>query len=77
MKSTIYTFAYRTDETLNKYKQLIDLGLNKQSLHLLINYLMKKIFQFMIRLNSLIKYLKTIMQDYDFIILFQKILLLD
>lgn len=27
MKSTIYTFAYRTDETLNKYKQLIDLGL--------------------------------------------------
>jgi len=29
MKSTIYTFAYRTDETLNKYKQLIDLGLNK------------------------------------------------
>lgn len=29
MKSTIYTFAYRTDETLNKYRQLIDLGLNK------------------------------------------------
>lgn len=29
MKSTIYTFAHRTDETLNKYKQLIDLGLNK------------------------------------------------
>ncbi|CCZ59973.1 unknown [Clostridium sp. CAG:710] len=29
MKSTIYIFAYRTDETLNKYKQLIDLGLNK------------------------------------------------
>ena len=29
MKSTIYTFAYRTDETLNKYRQLIDLGLSK------------------------------------------------
>ena len=29
MKSIIYTFAYRTDETLNKYRQLIDLNLNK------------------------------------------------
>ena len=29
MKSTIYTFAYRTDETLNKYRELINLGLNK------------------------------------------------
>ncbi len=29
LKSTIYTFAYRTDETLNKYRQLINLGLNK------------------------------------------------
>lgn len=29
MKSTIYTFAYRTDETLNKYRSLINLGLNK------------------------------------------------
>lgn len=29
MKSTIYTFSYRTDETLNKYRSLIDLGLNK------------------------------------------------
>lgn len=29
MKSTIYTFAYRTDETLNRYRQLIDLGLDK------------------------------------------------
>ena len=29
MKSTIYTFAYRTDETLNKYRNLISLGLNK------------------------------------------------
>ena len=29
MKSTIYTFAYRTNETLNKYIELIDLGLNK------------------------------------------------
>ena len=29
MKSTLYTFAYRTDETLNKYKNLINLGLNK------------------------------------------------
>ena len=29
MQSTIYTFAYRTDETLNKYRKLIDLGLNK------------------------------------------------
>lgn len=29
MKSTIYTFAYRTDETLNKYRNLINLGLNK------------------------------------------------
>lgn len=29
MKSTIYTFAYRTDETLIKYKKLINLGLNK------------------------------------------------
>jgi len=29
MKSTIYTFAYRTDENLSKYKKLIDLGLNK------------------------------------------------
>lgn len=29
MKSTVYTFAYRTDETLNKYRKLIDLGLNK------------------------------------------------
>ena len=29
MKSTIYTFAYRTDETINKYRRLISLGLNK------------------------------------------------
>ena len=29
MKSAIYTFAYRTDENLNKYKNLIQLGLNK------------------------------------------------
>ena len=29
MKSTIYTFAYRTQENLNKYKQLIELGLSK------------------------------------------------
>lgn len=29
MESIIYTFAYRTDETLNKYRKLIDLGLNK------------------------------------------------
>ena len=29
MKSTIYTFAYRTDENLNKYRNLINLGLNK------------------------------------------------
>lgn len=29
MKSTIYTFAYRTDENLTKYRNLIDLGLNK------------------------------------------------
>ena len=29
MKSTIYTFAYRTNETLNKYRELINLGLNK------------------------------------------------
>ncbi len=29
MQSTIYTFAYRTDETLNKYRNLIELGLNK------------------------------------------------
>lgn len=29
MKSTIYTFAYRNDESLNKYRNLIDLGLNK------------------------------------------------
>lgn len=29
MKSTIYSFAYRTDETLNKYRSLITLGLNK------------------------------------------------
>lgn len=29
MKSTIYTFAYRTYETLNKYRELINLGLNK------------------------------------------------
>lgn len=29
MKSTIYTFAYRTDETLNKYRELINLGLDK------------------------------------------------
>lgn len=29
LKPTIYTFAYKTDETLNKYRQLIDFGLNK------------------------------------------------
>ena len=29
MQSTIYTFAYRTDESLNKYKNLINLRLNK------------------------------------------------
>ena len=29
MKSTIYSFACRTDETLNKYRELIGLGLNK------------------------------------------------
>lgn len=29
MKSTIYTFSYRTNESLNKYRELIDLGLNK------------------------------------------------
>ena len=29
MKSTIYTFAYRTDETLKKYQELLKNGLNK------------------------------------------------
>lgn len=29
MKSTVYTFAYRTDEILNIYRKLINLGLNK------------------------------------------------
>ncbi len=29
MKSTIYTFAYRTDDTLKKCKNLINLGLNE------------------------------------------------
>lgn len=29
MKSTIYTFAYRTDETIKKYRELIQNGLNK------------------------------------------------
>ncbi len=29
MKSTIYSFAYRTNETLIKYRKLIKLGLNK------------------------------------------------
>lgn len=29
LTSKIYTFAYRTDEALNKYRKLIDLGLNK------------------------------------------------
>jgi len=29
IKSTIYTFAYRTDEMLDKYRNLINLGLNK------------------------------------------------
>lgn len=29
MKSTIYTFAYRTDETLKKYQNLLKNGLNK------------------------------------------------
>lgn len=29
MNSTIYTFAYRTLDTLNKYRRLINLGLNK------------------------------------------------
>ena len=29
MRSTIYTFAYRTNESLNKYRELINLGLNK------------------------------------------------
>lgn len=29
MKSIIYTFAYRNEETLNKYRSLISLGLNK------------------------------------------------
>lgn len=29
MKSTIYTFSYRTDVTLNKYIELINLGLSK------------------------------------------------
>ena len=29
IKSTIYTFAYRTDETLNSYRNLIDSGLNR------------------------------------------------
>lgn len=29
MKSTIYTFAYRTDENIRKYQELINLGLNK------------------------------------------------
>ena len=29
MKSTIYTFSYRTNESLNKYRELINLGLNK------------------------------------------------
>lgn len=29
INSTIYTFAYRTNETLNKYRNLINLGLNK------------------------------------------------
>lgn len=29
MKSTIYTFSYRTNDSLNKYRELINLGLNK------------------------------------------------
>ena len=29
MKSTIYTFSYRTDVTIDKYRELINLGLNK------------------------------------------------
>ncbi len=29
MKSTIYSFAYRTDQTLNQYRSLIENGLNK------------------------------------------------
>lgn len=29
INSTIYTFQYRTNEALNKYRQLINLGLNK------------------------------------------------
>ena len=29
MKSTIYTFAYRNDQTLNQYRNLIDNGLNR------------------------------------------------
>ena len=29
INSTIYTFCYRTDESLNKYKNLINLGLNR------------------------------------------------
>ena len=29
MKSTLYTFAYRTNENLEKYRKLIKLGLNK------------------------------------------------
>ena len=29
MNSTLYTFAYRTDNNLKKYKKLIELGLNK------------------------------------------------
>lgn len=29
MKSTIYSFAYRNDQTLNKYRKLIENGLNK------------------------------------------------
>lgn len=29
MSSTLYTFAYRNEETLNKYKKLLNIGLNK------------------------------------------------
>ena len=46
MKSTLYTFAYRTDETLNKYKNLINLGLNKiiySLAHLVSNILYVKV----------------------------------
>lgn len=61
MKSTIYSFAYRNNQTLKQYKILIENGLNKIIYSLADALTTEKNCQHMKKKNFLTKYLKEIM----------------